>query len=149
MTTSSATRSIDINAAIEEVFAFMSNPVESLKADPEFRGVISDIETDPRGVVTGYKWTERIGQLPFDVHSETTVEECVLNEHLVERNSAGYVSRVSVAPSDGGTRLTLAFEFSSHIPLLDRLKVLVATQGKGLDRYIDAYLREIKKLIET
>lgn len=68
MTTSSATRSIDIDAAAEEVFVVMS-PGESLKADPELLApAISGMAQTPMNAEAlgrrwGYSMSSQGGQL--------------------------------------------------------------------------------------
>ena len=60
MTTSSVTGSIEIDAPIEEVFAFVSDPQRRIQALAPALGrsiVVSDVETSPEGVVTSWKWT--------------------------------------------------------------------------------------------
>jgi carbon monoxide dehydrogenase subunit G len=88
--TRSVTRTIEIDAPVEKVFAFMADPEASMRAVPNFHDVVvSDIETSPDGVVTAYKYKARIGNLPVAIPTETTVTEYVANQRIVEKDSAG------------------------------------------------------------
>ena len=68
MDTSSATRSIEIDAPDEKVFAFVADPVKSMDAMQTLgRVVVGDVEATPEGDVTSWTWSERFRLLPFNV----------------------------------------------------------------------------------
>ena len=80
MTTSSVTRSIEIHAPVEEVFAFVSDPRrrnEAVERAFKRRIVVTDVQTSPEGVITGWKGTMRIllpgttWVIPFDIPGST------------------------------------------------------------------------------
>jgi uncharacterized protein YndB with AHSA1/START domain len=60
--TSSATRSVEIDAPVEEVFAYVADPRRLTQAMGRALGrhvTVSDVETSPDGVVPGWSWSTR------------------------------------------------------------------------------------------
>jgi uncharacterized protein YndB with AHSA1/START domain len=152
VTTTTTTRSIVIDAPVERVFAFLAAPEKAVLAFPTGRKVtVSDIATSPEGAVTSYRETMpmRLGPLHWDMRDTVTVEEYVANQRIVDRSTGPIIHAWRVEPSGGGTRLTFTGTVSSRIPLLDRVKVLVFTQGRGQARNMDMVLAEVKKLVEA
>ncbi len=151
MTTSSATRSIEIDAPVEEVFGFVSNPKKLLEeAFPLNRRVtVSEIVTTPEGTVTGFKWSTRFALLPFAFHASCTRLEHIPNERIVDKYSTGDLSTHVFEPSADGTRLTSTTEISRRIPLLDKLEVLVFMLSKRMDNALDRQLALIKQRVEA
>ncbi|MBK9180189.1 MAG: SRPBCC family protein [Acidimicrobiales bacterium] len=149
MTTTTAASSIEIDAPVEKVFAFVSDPEKAMQARTRRSAVVSDIETGPDGAVTSYKWTTRFGLLHYDLHAEATVGEYVPNERIVVKHSTGPVETYTFAPSGDGTRLTYTTEISTRIPLLEKVEIFAATRGEGLQQWSDDYVAEIKKKVEA
>ncbi len=153
MGTTSTTRSIEIDAPVERVFAFLADPAKYVLAFPMGRKVtVSDIVASPEGAVTSYRETMpmRLGPLHWDMSDTVTVTEYVANQRLVERSSAtGPMHGWTVEPSRSGTQLTFTGTVSTRIPLLDKVKVLVFTQGRGQARNMDLVLAEAKRLVEA
>ena len=151
MTTSSATRSIEIDAPVQEVFDFVSNPKKLLEeAFPLNRRVtVSDIVTTPEGIVTGFKWTTRFALLPLAFNASCTRLEQIPNERIVDKYSTGDLSTYVFEPSGDGTRLTSTTEISRRIPLLDKLEVLVFMLSKRMDHALGQQLALIKQLVEA
>lgn len=107
MKTSSVTRSMEIDAPLDRVFAFVSDAVKAMEAmDTLGRVVVSDVMTTPEGVVTSWKWSERFRLLPFDIHATVTRQEHVPNQRIVEKHPTGPVCIYTFEPSRNGTRLT-------------------------------------------
>jgi carbon monoxide dehydrogenase subunit G len=152
MTTTSMTRSIEIHAPVEAVFAFVSDPVKATEAVPWGHGKITvgDIRTAENGALTGYRYTGSmaVGPLHFQMHSDVKVTEYVPNRRYVE-HSSGEVATLALESTGDGTRLTFTVAVSSRIPLMDKVKVLVGTEGRGQARNMDMVLAEIKKLVEA
>jgi carbon monoxide dehydrogenase subunit G len=147
--TRSVTRTIEIDAPVEKVFAFMADPEASTRAVPNFHDVVvSDIETSPDGVVTAYKYKARIGHLPVAIPTETTVTEYVANQRIVEKDSTG-VNTVLIEASGEGTMLTFTLESTIRNALLNKVAIFVVTNGQGTERWLDGFLTEVKKRTET
>ena len=122
-----------------------------MQAFPGPRVTVSDVETTPEGAVTSYRETlpMRLGPLHWDMRGTVTVEEYVPNQRIVDKSSTGPIHAMTVEPSRDGTRLTFTGTVSSRIPLLDKVKVLVFTQGRGQARNMDMVLAQVKKLVEA
>ena len=152
MGTTSTTRSIEIDAPVERVFAFLADPVKAVQAFPMGRNVtVSDIMTTREGVLTSYRETMpmRLGPVHWDVVDAVRVEEYVPNQRIVDKSSSGPIHAMNVEPSGSGTKLTFTGTVNSRIPLLDKVKVFVFTRGRGQERNMEMVLTEIKKTVEA
>ena len=152
MGTTSTTRSIEIDAPVESVFAFLADPVKSVLAFPMGRKVtVSDIVASPEGAVTSYRETMpvKLGPLHWDMRDTVTVQEYVANQRMVDKSTTGPIHEWTVEPSGGGTRLTFTGTVSTRVPLLDKVKVFVFTQGRGQARNMDMVLAQVKTLVEA
>lgn len=148
METSSVTRSMEIDAPLDRVFAFVSDPVKAMEAmDTLGRVVVSDVMTTPEGVVTSWKWSERFRLLPFDIHATVTRQEHVPNQRIVEKHSTGPVCIYTFEPSRNGTRLTA--ELARPIALLTTVQAFVTTKGKGMESDMGKFLGEVKQQLEA
>ncbi len=149
--TTSTTRSIEIDIPVERVFAFLADPVKSVQAFPMGRnGTVSDIATSPGGrheLPGDHAHAAR--PIALDWSDTVGVEEYVANERIVDRWSTGPIHVMIVEPSGNGTQLTFTGTVSTRIPLLDKVKVLVLTQGRGQARNMDMVLAQVKKLVEA
>jgi len=152
MGTTSTTLSIEIDAPVERVFAFLADPAKAVQAFPMGRKVtISDIVTTPDGRLTSYRETMpmRLGPMHWDVSDTVKVEDYVPNQRIADRSSSGPIHVMSVEPAGGGTRLTFTGTVNSRIPLLDRVKVFLFTQGRGQERNMEMVLAEFRRLVEA
>ncbi len=145
MTTTTHKRSIHIDAAVEKVFGYVKDPRHFFDAMPGgSRDSLTDVTLTPEGVGSTYAW-----QGPgfvFHVHGVMTREEYIPNERIVDRSSTGPVWTWTFEPDPKGTTLSLAFEWSTKVPLMDKAVDLVAWRG---DRDLDTILASMKKKIET
>lgn len=141
MITTSGTRSIQIDAPVEEVFAFVADPVKRLGAFTGRSTVVSDVETSPEGVVERYTATSHLGPLP--IHGVGTQEQ-IADQRVVDGTDTW-----TLEPSGTGTKLTISGGMSSRIPLLDKVMVYIATSGKGVQPNMEQWLAEIKRQIEA
>ena len=73
-------------------------------------------------------------------------QESVANERIVDSSSTGPVWTWTLEPDGDDTTVTLAFEYSTKIPLMD--KVIDAIGWRG-DRDVDAILTAIKNEVEA
>lgn len=150
MDTSSATRSIEIDAPVEKVFAFIADPVKSMEAMQTLgRVVVSDVETTPEGAVTSWTWTERFRLLPFKVHAKVTRQEHIANKRIIEKHSTGPVCTYTFEPSGHSTKFTYTIELSRPIALLTTVQTFFTTKGKGVESDMDEFLVEVKRQLEA
>lgn len=150
--TTSTTLSIEIDAPVENVFAFLADPGKAVQAFPTGRNVtVSDIVTTRDGALMSYRETMPMGLGPvhWDMGDTVTVQEYVPNQRIVDKSSTGPIHEMSVEPSASGTKLTFTGTVSSRIPLLDKVKVFLFTQGRGQARNMQMVLAEVKKLVEA
>jgi carbon monoxide dehydrogenase subunit G len=150
MRTSSVTRSVDIDASVEQVFALVSDPAKAMAAmDTLGRVAVSDVVTTPAGAVTSWKWSEHFRLLPFRIHATVTRQEHVPDQRIVEKHSTGPVCIYTVEPSGHGTRLTYTAELARPLALMTKVQAFVTTKGKGMQRDMDTFLGEIKRQLEA
>ena len=71
----------------------------------------------------------------FELVGVITREECVVNEHIVDSSSTGPVWTWTLDRDGEGTKVELAFAYSTKIPLMDKV--------------IDAILAAIKDEVEA
>ncbi len=151
--TSSATRSIEIEAPVEEVFAFVADPRRQTQAMARALGrrvAVTDVATSPEGVVTGWSWSTRF-VLPITYTAKATREEHVANERIVNKHHTVTkdTDTITFAPAPAGTRLTWRAELSSPIPFLEGVAIRMAAKGRSYERQIDDTLAELKRAIEA
>ena len=82
------TCSIHIDAPPEKVFAYIEDPVHFIAAMPaNHHATVGAVTRTPHGIVTTYECRYReLGMHPTAVF---TREQCVANESIVDRSSAG------------------------------------------------------------
>ena len=145
MTTTTHKRSVHIDAPVAAVFEYAKDPHHFYEAFPEKgRPVLVEVKTTPEGVGTTYKWEDSM----FMIHIKGTVtrESCIPNERIVDHSSTGPVWTFTFEPDPTGTKWSLAFEWSSRVPLADKVIDRVAWNG---DRDLDTMLAHFKKSIEA
>lgn len=148
MTTITHTRHVHINASPEQVFEHVGQPQNIFAAmrslTGEDAGNLANVAMAPDGGVGSvYEWRFRALMIP--VHVTVTREEFVPGERIVDRTSSGGGWIFTVAPEDGGTRLTATMEVSSRVPGLARLEDKLEWRG---DEDLDAMLAAHKAAIE-
>ena len=149
MSTLSVTRSIEIDAPADEVFAFLTDPVRTMRAQsPRGSVVVSDLMTTPEGWLVSYRWSERFGHVPIALKARVTVLDCDPPRRLVERHSTGPVETYVLEPVGDGTRLTYTAELSRWVAALARAQERFATKGKGAEADMDEYLARIKAQVQ-
>ena len=151
--TSSATRSIEIDAPVEEEFAFVADPRRQTAAMARARGrrvTVADVETSPEGVVTAWSWSTRF-VLPITYTARVTRAEHVPNERIVNQHHTVTkdVDTITVVPTPTGTQLTWHAELSSPIPLLEGLAIRMTAKGRSYGRQIEDTLTEVKRDVEA
>ncbi len=145
MTITTHKRSLHIDAPVERVFDYVQDPQHFYDAFPESHAMLTDVMSTPDGVVSTYAWTGRL-MFFFHIDGIMTREGYIPNERIVDRSSTGPVWTYTFEPDPTGTTLSLAFEYSSKVPLADKVVDRLAWNG---DRDLDSILANFKKAIET
>jgi len=112
-------KSITINAPVEKVFAYLSDPNHLPEIWPSMVE-IKDVKPAPTG---GYNfgWVYKMAGMRFDGASETTEE--IPNQRTVTKSTKGIESQFvwDYKPENGGTNLTVDIEYKVPVPLLGKL----------------------------
>lgn len=146
MTTTTHKRSVHVDAPAEEVFEYVRDPHHFWDAFPApARGndTMTDVSLTPEGVGSTYRWTGRM--FIFHINGVVTREEYIPNERIVDRSSTGPVWTFTFEPDPTGTTLTLGFEYSTKVPLMDKVVDHLSWHG---DRDLDEMLANLKQAIE-
>lgn len=148
MTTTTHQRSVHIDAPVEKVFDHVKDPRNfydaMAAAEQGSRDSWTDIRMTPEGVGSTYAWSGSM--LGFHVKGVITREEYVPNERIVDHSSTGPVWTWTFQADPTGTNVTLAFEYSTKVPLMDKVIDRVGWNG---DRDLDTMLAHIKQAVET
>jgi uncharacterized membrane protein len=113
------TKSVTINAPVEKVYVFMSEPTNLPEIWPSMIEV-KDVQPSPAGG-NNFSWVYKMAGVRFDGASETT--EAIPNKRIVTKSTKGIESTFvwMYEPEGGGTKLTLEIEYTVPIPLLGKL----------------------------
>ncbi|HEU4512652.1 MAG TPA: SRPBCC family protein [Nocardioidaceae bacterium] len=148
MTTTTHKRSVHIDAPVEKVFDYVKDPRHFWDAFPQSaRGhdTMTDVSLTPdAGVGSTYRW--KGSMFIFHIEGVSTREEYIPNERFVDRSSTGPVWTFTFEPDPTGTTLSLAFEYSTKVPLMDKVVDRVAWNG---DEDLDKMLANLKRATET
>lgn len=138
-------KSITINAPIEKVFAYLSDPKNLLEIWPSMIE-IKDVQPAATG---GYNfgWVYKMAGMRFEGASET-VEE-IPNQRTVTKSTKGIESHFvwTYEPENGGTKLTVDIEYKVPVPLLG--KIADSFILKQNDQEGDALLANLKARMEV
>ncbi|HEX79002.1 MAG TPA: SRPBCC family protein [Dehalococcoidia bacterium] len=136
-------RSIKVNADIDKVFAYISNPANEM----EWFASISDIrDIKGQGVGQKYGYTFKLAGLPLKGESE--VLEYVPNKRYVTESKGGIKSawNWTLTPEDGGTLVNVVVEYSIPVPVLGKISEKLA-MGQ-IEREADLAAANIKAILE-
>jgi len=128
--------SININAPVEKVFAYASDPTSL----PEWMLNLSEV-TDVTGSGVGqhYHWKFRMVGIPL--RGESTVSEYVPNERRVLDTKGGGTSTwtLTFAPHEGGTTVNLNVDYTIPVPVLGKLaeKLVVKRNQRDADTWME------------
>lgn len=145
MTTTMHKRSVHIDAPVETVFEYVKDPQHMWVgfADEKKAPVMTDVAMTSEGVGSTYTWNTDV--LFFHVHGVMTREESVANKRIVDRSSTGPVWSYDLEPDQSGTKLTLGYEYSTKVPMMDKALDSVLWKGdRDIDRMLDGYKKEIE-----
>ena len=136
-------RSITINAPVEQVFAYIEDPMNITEWLPSMMEV-KDVAGS--GVGQHYRWTYKMAGVRLE--GDTTVKENIPNELRVVETKKGVVSTWSYTfePREGGTKLNLDIEYTIPIPVLGKLADKLILRRN--EREVDVVLANIKDKME-
>jgi uncharacterized membrane protein len=121
--------SITINAPVDKVFAYLSDPNNLPKVWPSLVEV-KDVRPAPAGGYN-FSWVYKMAGMRFDGASETV--EQIPNQRTVTRSTKGIETHFvwTYEPENGGTKLTVEIEYKVPVPLLGNLaEALIVKQNE-------------------
>lgn len=155
MSTKTHERSIHIDAPVEKVFDFIVDPTNAFGVIDEYhgsrltghmKGALTDVTLAPDGGL-GSTWSMESKLFVFHVHGTFTRTEFVPNQRIVDHNADDDTTwSFTFDPDETGTNLTMAFSFSTKLPLVEKVADPIYWDG---DRDLDAWLGILKQTIET
>ena len=138
-------KSIFINAPVEKVFAFMTEPKNHPEIWPSLLEV-KDVESLPNGGYS-YNWVYKMAGIRIEGHAEWI--EFVPNQRIVDKNESGIPSTFvyTYQPEDGGTRVTVNVEYTLPGAVLGKLAepfIVKVNENEG-----DTVLANLKARMEV
>jgi len=145
MASAKHTRSIHIDAPVKKVFHYLEDPGHFIAGMEEASHgtppTVGAVHRTPKGVVTTYECKYR--ELGMHLTAAITRAEYVDNERIVERSSMGVVWTCSFEPDDTGTTLTLSWDSSKLMKMLD---AVFFHGDKNVERGLVTFKREVQAL---
>jgi len=136
-------RSFKINAPVEKVFSYVTDPRNELEYIPS----ITDIrDITGQGVGQRFGWTYKMMGIPLKGKDEVT--EYVPNQRYVQKSTGGIVSTWTwtFQPEAGGTRLSLVVEYTIPVPVLGKVGERLAS--RQTEREADLAIATLKDRLE-
>ncbi len=136
-------RSVTINATVEKVYNYITNP----KNDPEWLpGMIEVKDLAGSDVGDRFKWTYKMAGILFE--GETTITELVPNKRFVTDSKGGVKSTFTFNLESQGeaTLMELTIDYTIPIPVLGKLAEKVIL--KRNEREADLAMDNIKEKLE-
>jgi len=136
-------RSIIINAPVEKVFSYMSDPANELESIPS----ITDVR-DVTGQGVGQRWGWSYKMVGVSFKGESEIIEYIPNQRLVHKSMGGIASTWTYTfnPEAGGTRLNMVVEYAIPVPVLGKVGERLVLQG--VEREADMAMSNIKERLE-
>jgi uncharacterized membrane protein len=134
-----------INAPVEKVFAYHTDPSNNPDYWPSFEAV-KDIEELPSGG-TKFGWVYKMAGVKFEGTSETT--EFIPNQRYSVESKGGIESTFvyEYKPEGDGTRLSVEVEYTVPVPVLGKLAETIIV--KMNEREGKTLLANLKDLLEA
>ena len=125
-------KNITINAPVEKVFAYLSEPTNLPEIWPSLVE-IKDVQRLPNGG-TRNRWVYKMAGIRLEGTSEDT--ERIPNRRLVSRTKGGAESTQTwiLQPEGKGTKVTFEVEYTVPIPVLGKLAeaiIVKMNEGEG------------------
>jgi uncharacterized protein YndB with AHSA1/START domain len=136
--------SININAPVEKVFAYVTDPLTNLEW---LVGATEVTDVTGSGVGQHYDW--KYNMLGVPLRGQTTVREHVPNERWVTDGKGGVTSTwtFTFVPHEGGTKLDLELDYTIPVPVLGKLAEKLVL--KRNQREADLSMANIKERLEV
>ena len=136
-------RTITINAPVEEVCNYLSDPTNALEYVPSMTD-IRNIKGE--GVGRTYDWTYKMLGISFS--GKTEVVEYKPNERYVTKSSGGIASTwtYSFKAETGGTQMNLVIDFTIPVPVLGKFAERLAL--RQTEREADLAMATLKDRLE-
>jgi len=133
-----------INAPVEKVFAYLSDPMNELEWFP---GMMEVKDVTGKGVGGRYRFVYKFIGLRRE--GESTCTEYIPNERIVTQSKGGIVSTWTwtFKSQNGGTELSVVIDYTIPIPVLG--KVVEAVALKWIEREADMAGENIKARMEA
>lgn len=145
MTTTKHTKSVHVDAPVETVFDYVKDPEHFFGAmPPREHFELREVTMAPDGIGTTYEWAGR--ELGLRLSGVNTREVYVLNRRIVDWAAAGPVWTWTLEPERAGTMLTLCYEYSTHVPLMDEVVASIAWHA---DEDLERTVFTIKERVEA
>ena len=144
MTTTTHTRSIDIDAPVAKVFDYIKDPKNIFYAVDQAVSISEENIAPDTGEGSVWNWQSHVLFVPF--HGTLTRPTYVPQERNSDHSTTGVTYAFTVRPADAGTTLIMEVGVSSRVPFLDKVEDKVFWKG---DRDLDKYLGIYKKAIEA
>ena len=112
-------KSATINAPVEKVFGYISEPANLPEIWPSMVEV-KDVQRLPNGG-NSFGWVYKMAGMRFEGTSEDT--EIVANQRSVSKSKGGIDSTITwtFQPEAGGTKVTFEAEYTVPVPLVGKL----------------------------
>jgi uncharacterized membrane protein len=138
------TRSINISASVEKVFAYVDDPTNAPEWNPSLMEVT---EVTGSGVGQHYRWRANLAGVPLN--GETTVSEHIPNQRRVIQSKGGVESHwtFTFETHDGGTKFGINIEYTIPVPVLGKLAEKLVL--KRNEREADMAMQNIKDKMEV
>ena len=134
-------RNITINAPVEKVFSYITDPNNQLEWLPS----VTDIR-DITGQGKGQKFGFTYKMMGITFKGESEAMEIIPNERIVEKSSGGIVSTWTwtFKSEVGGTNINLVVEFNIPVPVLGKFaERMVLNQSEREADHATANLKDI------
>lgn len=138
-------RSIHINAPVEKVFAYQSDPHNTPEYWPSFIEV-KDLEKLPDGGQK-YNWTYKMAGMRLN--GSTSTIDFEENKLIKTKSEGGIDSTItySYEPEGDGTRVSILVEYEIPIPVLGKLAESFIL--KTNEREADTVMANLKDILEV
>ena len=136
-------RSININAPVKKVFAYITDPANRMEWLPSTTNI-----RDITGLGVGQRWGYTYKMAGISLKGENVVTEFTSDQWYAHKSTGGVVSTWTYTfnPEAGGTRLSLVVEYNIPVPVLGKMAERLVLQRN--EREADFAMATIKERLE-
>jgi predicted flap endonuclease-1-like 5' DNA nuclease/carbon monoxide dehydrogenase subunit G len=143
--------SIEIEAPIEKVFAFLSNPKNQEKIFAHAEVKVENVSEQPIGVGTTYRTSAVLAGRKADFHSHGFVE-FEENCRVVDQDKDGPLKKEELtfvfATTEGGTKVTMTIDYELPYSVLGKILDKL-TYRKEFERFLNGGAQTAKEILEA